>query len=70
MLTSCTRFPSITLAIVALPIALVTSGVLFQRLVLGEERKVLVRGPVSSPVAPLHKDRESLVGDGRSFQEQ
>jgi len=33
----------VTLAIVALPIAIVTSWVLYQRLILGEERKHLVR---------------------------
>jgi hypothetical protein len=36
----------VTATIVALPIAIVTSYFLYQRLVLGEERKVLVVKPV------------------------
>lgn len=41
----------VTMAIVAMPIVIVTSYVLYQRLVLGEERKLLVE-PVPAPMEP------------------
>jgi len=42
----------VTMAIVAMPIAIVTSYVLYQRLVLGEDRKLLVKPGLSVVETP------------------
>ncbi|KFY32856.1 hypothetical protein V495_08661, partial [Pseudogymnoascus sp. VKM F-4514 (FW-929)] len=49
----------VTMTIVALPIAIVTSYVLWQRLVMGEEQKVLVRPPPVVDVDTQEKGPES-----------
>ncbi|KAA8569982.1 hypothetical protein MFRU_005g01390 [Monilinia fructicola] len=55
----------VTMTIVALPILLVTSWVLWDRLVLGEQRKSLIREPPIVPGPPMAVEMEAARRNGK-----
>ncbi|KAB8298756.1 hypothetical protein EYC80_000931 [Monilinia laxa] len=55
----------VTMTIVALPILLVTSWVLWDRLVLGQQRKSLIREPPIVPGPPMAAEMEAARRNGK-----